>query len=288
MRRRSPGLVLAVATAALVAGVAACGDPGGDGEALTRTARRLDEIRSGVLTLRLMVASGGGGEPGEQVGFELVGPFSLDSIGPLPPVELEYTRLRGTERDTLGFTSTGHKAYVRSGGVHYEIPEDRWDGFRLDPGEGEHPGLSELRVDRWVVGGEVVEDRQEAGVRVDVIRGDLDVGAALADLLALVRRLGVPAQDAPALLREGDVVHLAGAVRSARAEVVTGRSDRLLRRLAFDVALAPREDDPVRPALGALGGARLSLDLRIEDPNKQVTVAEPIGARPLSQLGGKR
>ena len=288
--RARPGpralVALAVVAGVVAAGVA-CGGGGRD-DVLSRTARRLNDVRSGVLTMRLLVASGGGGtEPGQAVGFELAGPFSFDSIGPLPVAELTYTLLRGTERTTLGFTSTGYKAYVEADGAYYEIPEDRWDGLRLDPGDG-HPGLAELRIDRWVVNGEVAEQGEIAGVRVQVVRGGLDVGVALADVLALARQLGVPAEGAPALIGEGDAVHLARALRSATAEVVAGRSDGLLRGLSFDVVLGAREDDPIRPALGAVGSTRVSLHLRIEDPNKQVTVAEPIGARPLAQLDAKR
>ena len=285
MRARLLPLALAAGFLALAAS-AGC-DPGGRPDPLTRTARRLETVRSGVLSIRLVVASGGAAEPGEEVGFELQGPFSFDSIGPLPIAEFTYTRIRGAHRTSEGFRSTGHKAYVKSGETFYEIPAEQWGGLQLDLGEDE-AGLADLRIDRWLVDPEVADQTLGAGVRLEVIRGGLDVDVALADLLALTRQLGVPPEGSPALLAEAEGVRLARAVRSATAEVVTGRSDRLLRQVAFDVVLAAQEHDPIGPALGPMASARLSLDVRIDDPNKQVTVAEPIGARPLAQLPPRR
>ena len=60
----------------------------------------------------------------------------------------------------------------------------------------------------------------------------------------------------------------------ARAEVVTGREDRLLRRA--DVSLELTLTDPeVREALGDLAGARLALSLEVKEINRPVEVAVP-------------
>lgn len=70
------------------------------------------------------------------------------------------------------------------------------------------------------------------------------------------------------------------AVADARAEVVTGRGDRFLRRADVSVELAVT-DPRVRDALGDLAGARLTLTLEVKDRNQrvEVTVPQPQGGR---------
>lgn len=60
----------------------------------------------------------------------------------------------------------------------------------------------------------------------------------------------------------------------ARAEVVTGRDDRLLRRADVSVDLAVT-DPRVREALGDLAGSRLTMSLEVTGLNAPVEVTVP-------------
>ncbi len=77
---------------------------------------------------------------------------------------------------------------------------------------------------------------------------------------------------------EGDAAdRVRQAVAGARAEVVTGREDRLLRRADVSVDLAVT-DERVRQALGGLAGARLALALEVTELNRPVEVTVPQAA----------
>ena len=89
-------LAAALGAAALLAGCGGGGEAEGDPRvALSDTAAKLGEIRSGKLDFRLVLDPEG---EGERVGFELAGPFALgdETHGPsLPPRLHPATRRRG-------------------------------------------------------------------------------------------------------------------------------------------------------------------------------------------------
>ena len=98
------------------------------------------------------------------------------------------------------------------------------------------------------------------GDETDRIRSKLDVSRALADV-------GCPlASDAQDLER---------AVKAARVEVLTGKDDRLLRRLTVDLDLSLKVPENLRRRLGQLVGGRLRLIFEIRDPNAKVKVEAP-------------
>jgi hypothetical protein len=261
----------------------ACG--GGDVDAedvLAETADNLERIESGVLSMRLVLTPKG--EDSEVVGFVLRGPFSLESPGELPVARIAYTQIRGSERGTVTIVSTGRQAYVEVDGQAYELSAEqsaqlRQTGKDLEEGQG----LGELGVDDWIEDAELSDGSEVDGTRTDRIEAELDVAAAAQDLVELSRGLG---QGTLEELSDADEQTIERATRSAKLELLTGEEDRLLRRLNLSVDLGFDVPTELRNALGTLVGARIDLELAIDDPNEPVRVSEPEGALPYSELPG--
>jgi hypothetical protein len=262
---------LAGLLALLALALAACTHEPSAQEVLSETAGNLGEIRSGDLSLRLAVAASGG----ERAGFELEGPVALAEQGELPVAEVEYAQIAGDERATVTFISTGERAFVEIGEEVYALPSDDVDELR--GGAVEAGGLQELRIEDWFVDPELSDGGEVGGAETDRITADVDVVAAANDLIALARELGAANVET---IEGASAEQLRRGVESATVEVYTGEDDRLLRRLVIDARLRADVPRELRDALGAFGGARLTLELGIADPNRPVSVEEPDNAQP--------
>ncbi len=275
-----------LASLVLTLAASACGGSGGGAanpnEALSETASKLGDIESGDLKFKLLVDPR---EEGGDFGFELSGPFKLGEDGELPVAEIEYTQIADDERETVTVTSTGKDAYITVDGTAYELSDEQEDRLRSSApsqgGSGGEGGLGELKIDDWLRDAESSGGDEVGGDSTDKIEADLDVVAALNDLMALVGRFAgsrepIGGEEAQ-LLRES--------VRDAKIEILTGKEDRLLRRLRitaeFDPQLAEELDELARAA-----GAKVEFELEIANPNEPVTVEAPPDPRPASELSG--
>lgn len=271
---------------AAVTAVAACllaiGCGGSEaGDALEETTSNLGDIKSGELSLRVEVAPD---TPDSTIGFELEGPFALAGAGgELPRADMRYTQIAGPNRGEVGFISSGEAAWVEVAGQAYELPPDQVQ--RLVAGEAEGGGpLAELDVASWTEDAELAESPRPDGEPTDRVRGKLDVAAAVNDLIGVLEDAGGgEGVEGLSQLEDEDAEEINGAVRSSSLDMTTGRDDRLLRslRLVIDFAVAPRE---LPGGLGRLSGAKVTLDLRISDPNGEVRIEEPSDALPYEQL----
>jgi hypothetical protein len=261
----------------------ACGGNGGSAEdVLAETAENLEEIESGRLTMRLVVTPKGA--ESEPVGFELAGPFSLAGAGELPVARVVYTQIRGSARGGVTIVSTGRKAYVDVGGQVYELPPEQANELRTAAEELEEgKGLGELGLDDWIEEPKLSDGGLVAGVETDRIDANLDVAAAAQDLVELARGL---AQGSLGDLSDADEQTIERATREAKLRLFTGKEDRLLRRLDVDVDLGFAVPAQLRNALGNLVGARIEFELRVDDPNRPVTVTKPQNVLPYSELPG--
>jgi len=265
--------------AALAAGAALSSCGGGADGAIEETADKLGELRSGQLSVKLLVSPS---VEGADIGFELEGPFELSRRdGELPLTKLRYTQIAGEQKGDVEFVSTADGAWVDVEGQAYELPPDRVQGLRgAGPGgEGEGP-LGDLDLASWTSN----EKSSESG-DMERITADVDVVKALNDAIDALGELG--GGDAVGALKplEGEEAEkLEKAVRSAPFELVTGKDDRLLRRLKLTLDIgtdAPRE---LAGGLGNLSGAKVQFDLRIDEPNKPVEVQAPEDALPYESL----
>ena len=243
-----------------LAALAGCGGGDSPNEALSETAGNLKEIKSGTLALDVS-AEGRGGGADASLGFELDGPFALPAEGRLPVAKLRYTQRSGDQRATATFISTGEQAFVEAGGKTRRLPGDEAERLRAATGEvSSSGGVRELRLDRWMREPKLDEGAEVGGDATDRIRAKLDVRRALADVGGSL---------------VGNGKDLERAVKDARIEVLTGKDDRLLRRLTVDLELALEVPESLRRRLGRLVGGKLRLAFQISDPNRKVTVKAP-------------
>ena len=266
----------AVALAGLL--LAACGGSSRGAEALEETESKLEGIRSGTLSLLLLASSTTAAE-GEGAGFNVEGPFKVgETKGALPVADLKYTRITGGQRRTTRFVSTGARAFVEVDGRLTELNQSQLAGLRVQE-EGSGGGLGGLSLRRWLDDAEVSPGPAVDGAATEQITGKADAVAILNDVIGLTEQFG--AGDGTVRRIEGDAAdRVRKAVAGARAQVVTGKDDRLLRRADVTVDLAVT-DPRVREALGELAGARLTMALEVKDLNRpvDVTVPQPQGGR---------
>lgn len=244
---------------------------------LEETTERLGDIRSGRMKLELTAITRGGARSG----FLLEGPFSLPSGASLPSADLAYRQVGPEQSKELSFLSTGRTAYVRIGNQAYELPDDRVAGLRGDEDPGEGGPFDRLEINEWVT-----EPRSSAGPRIDgvatqVVRGRLEVAAALNNIFDVARELGKP--DLPSLEGE-EAERLNRAVEHATLELITGTGDRYLRRLTLQVNLATDAPRELGAEIQRLLGVNFRLSLSIDGPNKPVTVSPPRNPLPFSEL----
>jgi hypothetical protein len=266
-------LVLAV----LAAG---CGGKGDASQVMSDAAGNLGKLRSGNLTLRLVVSPREGTKG--RIGFELRGPFALRSGG-LPVAKIVYTQIAGAHLGTATFISTGTKAYAEVNGKAYELPASSTNALReAAGGSGSSNTLAELRIDNWVKDPVVTDGGEVGGTATNRVSGDLDVVAAANGLLDLLRQLG---RDAPRIAGD-QAKQLENAVKSSSFKLWAGRDDHLLRRLLLKADLGLGVPPSLRRALGSVVGAKVDFELAVSNPNKAVSVAPPTNPLPSSQLPG--
>jgi len=251
--------LLVVAAAVALSG---CMHGGGRDEdaqrALAQTTERLGAIRSGTLEFGVLV------EPRDEepFGFELEGPFELREGAPAR-LHVEYTRIANGRRATVTLVSTGEDAWAEVDGERVDLdPEQRQEllGTAEELSAG---GLEQFQVGDWIASAEL-----ERGDSTDVVRGDLDVVAAVNGLARLAGGLG---RDVPQV--EGESAQrLREATESATYELETGTDDRLLRRLLLRAVFAAEVPEELRDALGDVVGATITFHLGVSRPNEPVTI----------------
>jgi hypothetical protein len=271
-----------LAALAAVAALAGCGGGGDANRILSRTAADLGKIRSGDLTLRLVVSPREGTKG--RIGFVLRGPFALRRDA-LPIARIAYTQIAGARQATVTFLSTGEQAYALANGKAYELPASATEQIRRAAsglGGSGSGGLGSFRVDSWFDDPKAEDGGEVGGADTDHVTADLDVVAAANGLLELVRGLG---REAPPIKgREAD--RLRDAVESSSIDVWSGKDDHLLRRLLLEAQLGFDVPESLRRALGDVVGARVEFELAVSDPNTPVHVAPPKNPLPASALSG--
>jgi hypothetical protein len=274
--------IVVIGCLALAAAAVGCGGESGTSnpeQALARTAANLGKIRSGTLHFELSVDPH---EEGGEFGFELDGPFQFGEPGELPVAEIDYTQTAGGERETVTLTSTGEQAYITVDGTAYELPAERAMELRSAVGGGGSGGLEELRVDDWIRDAKSSDGGDVGGADTDKIEAELDVVAAVNDLIELAGAFGGPSLDP---VEGPEAEQLRSAVREAKLEVWTGDEDRLLRRLRIEADFDPELPDELEE-LARAADSKVTLDLELDDPNQPVTVEPPEDPRPASEYPG--
>jgi hypothetical protein len=257
--------LIALAAAAL----AGCGSGSNAGSIVSETTDNLGKIHSGVLDLKLMVTPHGGGEP---FGFELKGPFSLRP-GKLPVARVAYTQTANGTSGTATFVSDGTRAWVVSPAGTRPLTAAQAAplvGATQALG-GSSGGLSGFDVGAWVKHATVSDGGTAGGAATDEITGDLDVVAAANGLMGFAALAGRNATE----IAGADATRLRDAVHSSSVKVLTGKDDRLLRRMSMSADLGFDVPAGLKNALGTNVGAKIDFLLAVTDPNTPVVVKAP-------------
>ena len=296
---RRAGLILA---AALAAAVGACGGGGSDGARalLDETFASHAPITSGRIDLRLALATAGTrGTPGAGLALRLRGPFQ--SLGPnqLPrfalQVDLRVAGLRAAGPALrAGATSTGGRLFIELDGTQYLAPPAVLAALRRGyaaAGGGaaaRRPSVVTLGLNpgAWLEHPMVAGSARVAGVKTTHIVAGVDVARFLADVRKLLEAgaplLGAGARGGGARGTDALSPTLSGAARPGRADIYTGASDHLLRRLALRASTAPGAR--AAGALDGSGGSALGLTLELGLVNQPQAILAPMHPRPLGQL----
>jgi hypothetical protein len=261
---RSAAAVL-VSLALVVAG---CGTAGAARRELRQTAQRLGQIRSGDLTLRLVVTGTKGKK--SRIGFQLRGPFELRPNA-LPLANIEYTQYAGVRQATATFVSTGTQTYALVSGKRVPIPASDTSQIASAASGLGVGGGSGLRIDSWLKDPSVSDGGTVGGAATDHITADLDVVNAANSLLGLLRSLG---HAAPTITGD-NADQLRKAVKSSSIDVWTGKRDKLLRRLELKAELGFDVPDELKRALGDVVGANIEFELAVSNPNQPVHIRAP-------------
>ncbi|HEV7804370.1 MAG TPA: hypothetical protein VGO80_01010 [Solirubrobacteraceae bacterium] len=286
MNRSKLRALLIVACVALCAGLlGACGET--DERAASSASGVLDEtlaatsaLDSGRLTGRLRLEPDGLLSLGGPIVLTASGPFAAPAAGAGPRFDIALGAAIAGGSVRARTSSTGEVAYLRLGGRDYAL-----GGFGSHRHEREakrRGGLGSLGLNpvAWIKdpqehGGAIID-----GVETTRITGDLDVARVLADVAKLLDGGRGDGLLTPNLRKQ-----LTDAVKTAKVEIWTGASDRILRQLTALVDFTFK-DGSQTPITG-LDGGRIDLRLRLDDVDATTfEVATPKHARPLSALIG--
>ncbi len=287
-----------VATAALGAGLAACGGGGGSEESPQAVIENatLEGIESANLDFSLKVKSTG--KEGSDLDVAVSGPFESQEGSNLPQMAIEATAKGDYKGEKVDFDGglvlLPSSAFVKYEGVDYEVDPTTFSFVEsiLDRSQkgsgGEGQGVSGCRE---AVGGldftKLGEDLKNEGT-VEVggadttkLSGELDPTGA-SDLLSELtedpacKGLLGSAGKIPSvgnLKKSGD--ELSESLKMAHVEFYVGE-DHIVRRIVADVLVEPKGSGKER--------SEVELDVTLNGVNEEQEVSAPSGAKPLSDL----
>jgi hypothetical protein len=279
--RHALSTLLALLCAALLA---ACGDAEDAPDAaaastLAQTVAATSKLENAKLSATFRFEPDGPAALAGPIVARASGPVAAPAAaGGLPRFDLALAATLGGMPLQANVLSTGKRGYLQLGGTSYRVDDELVDelGKAL---AGANGGFASLGLDpaSWISKPRSLGTARVGDAETQRIAGDIDVRRLLADVARLLDGMGGGDLLTPKLREQ-----IAGAVRSARAEVWTGVEDRIMRQLtvAVDFAL---DKDAGRP-MGIEGG-RVNLRLRLDGVNRTpVKVTPPKGAKPLSSL----
>lgn len=251
-------VLLAVLTAS-----SGCGSSGGGtaaGPALEETAKKLESIESGVMTLEVRITP----KDGQEFGYKLEGPIQLAGDGEVPLADVAYTQRANGKNDTVRLVLTEAGGWVERGGDRTDLTRPQLDELRASGSLLGQDGLASLRFEDWIVEPKL-SDGPDA---TEKVTGKLDVLAAMTGLASLSGLL-----EGTKTLSADDRKRVAERIDDSSFELLTGEDDRLLRRLAVGFRFDEDVPEDLRAALGEEAvGADFSFELDLDRVNEPVEI----------------
>ena len=253
MTRALPFVVAAV----LLSGCAGAAGPAGP--ALQATAKNLERIESAVLSVSVRMEP----KDAEPFGYDIEGPIRLGQDGAPPVADVEYTQIANGQDDTVRLVlQEDGTGWIERQGERIDLTAEQLEELRSSGSLLGEDGLATLSFEQWI------QDAKLSGGPdgTDKVTADLDVSAAMAGLAALS---GVLQQDV--VLSAEQRRQVAEAVDESSFELLTGETDRLLRKLALSFTLGSDVPENLRDAIGEDAvGASFSFDLELDKVNEPV------------------
>lgn len=269
-----------VAVSGVVMG--ACGDADESASvssALNESVAATSKIESGRLTASLDLEPDGLVALGGPIKLRASGPFAAPAAGELPRAKLAIVASLGGQALDAGATSTGKRLFVTLDGRDYEAGDELFTALREFFAGAKGGGFASLGLDpgSWIENPSEEGEETIGGVQTDHVSGTIDVQKLLADVSGLLEGTGADGLLTPKLRSE-----IAGAVKSAKAEIWSGKDDKILRRLTVALDFAFKEGSS---PLQGLDGGRVNLRVQLDGVNEtDFEVAAPKDPQPLSKL----
>jgi hypothetical protein len=294
----SPWLRRVLLLGAVVASVAvaACGSSSsgsGSGNAqslLKQTFASGKPVKSGVLGINFLLNPSGSSTFTSPISFSINGPFQSRGSGQLPQSNFTIAISALGRKGQLGIVSTGTSGYVTMNGAAYQLPAA--DFQRLESGfssvggsKQSGGGLSALGINpqHWLTNPSVIGSDTIGGADTTHIRAGVNVAALLQDVNRLLAKASSSTQSkVPSSIPEATQQKIASAIRSAKVDIWTGKSDKVLRKLSLSLNI------PVTGRLSTLAGgmtsAGIGFTLQYSGVNQPQTISAPSNVKPYNEF----
>jgi hypothetical protein len=285
--RRTAGLLAGALT--VVFALVGCSAPGGE-DART-VIQNVKPLRSADVSLELRVALD---RPPPEVGGPLVltakGPLRAEDPKRLPQLDWNIAFSGFGERFASRLVSTGDDAFVRLGGVDFEVGRAQVAQLNAQAARSaqQNPqGLASLGIDPLdsVKSAEEAGKGSVAGTETTRYEGNLDLGKVLVDANRLLSRTppqSFGGQPVPKVeLTPEKRKQITDAYDDPRFELDIAEDD-TIRRLSFETRF--RTTPEQRAAAGGVPGGTIAYRVEYGNVNGAQRVSPPRGARPLAEF----
>jgi hypothetical protein len=268
--------------AALALALAGCGgdDGGGSEEDATALLKRgfATDVDTGLVTFDTELEVRGVPGVGGPLRLELEGPFrAAPSPTQMPELDMEF-RASGQGQSYDGrVVITRENAWVEYSGTAYEVGEELWARLLQaleQAGENQPNTFADAGIDplEWVQDAETDGEEDVGGTATTKVTGKLDMEGMLRDVNRITRGQRLP----ESTLRDVEEV-----VDDVEFEAWIGEDD-IWRRITAETEFDIPEGE--RDSFGGMEGGRVSLDVRLDEPNQPVEIEGLTGAQPIDGL----
>lgn len=298
MRKHVSPLLVALSCALLLIGLTACGSKKSSGDdvdaVLKETFAGGKPVKSGKLNLALNIAAKGSKQLSSPVAIKLTGPFQSQGKTSLPQFDFDLLLDTGKQKFAAGAVSTTQAGFVKYQGSTYALSPEIFQSFKKgfeqaqskQNGSSENPSFASLGINprNWLKDAKNAGEANVAGTQTIHITAGIDSGKLLDDvnqILGKAGTLGSAAGRLPTKITEAQKKQFVDAVKSAKFDLYTGKTDKTLRKITVDLAFDVPKDQ--QKSSGLTSGT-LTFDLEIGALNQPQTIAVPTGAKPFSEL----